>query len=325
MIRSIAMRGAFSAALAVLAIAAAHAACGAAFCTVNTDWNAQGAWAEPGTRYGLRFEYLDQDQPQTGTRRLAVGEIRKHHDEVRTINRNWLASVDHAFDAAWGMSLALPLIDRAHQHIHNHHGAQLPESWNFTEAGDVRALARYQFAPEQSRDGSGASSGAGLELGLKLPTGAFNVRNAGGGLAERTLQPGSGTTDALLGAHYRRSLPQHDLSWFAHVQAQLPLAERDGFRPGERLSFDLGMRYDAGGDLGLLLQANLLLRGRDRGSEAESADSGGRSLWLSPGLAYALTRDLQAYAFVQRALYQKVNGVQLVATQAVALGVSARF
>lgn len=325
MTRSIAARGALAAALAAIALPAAHASCGAAFCTVNTDWNAQDAWTEPGTRYGLRFEYLDQDQPQTGTRKLAVGQIPKHHDEVRTINRNWLATVDHAFGATWGVSLALPVIDRAHHHIHNHGGAQLPGSWNFTEAGDLRVLGRYQFAPVQSSDGSGASSGAGVEFGLKLPTGAIDVRNANGDLAERTLQPGTGTTDALLGAHYRSNLPQQDLSWFAHAQAQLPLDKRDEFRPGERLSLDLGVRYNASDKLGLMLQANLLLRGRDKGAEAETAGSGGRSLWLSPGLSYAIGTDLKVYAFLQHALYQYVNGVQLVATQAAAIGVSARF
>ena len=42
----------------------------------------------------------------------------------------------------------------------------------------------------------------GLSFGLKLPTGEFDVRNAMGALAERSLQPGTGTTDLLLGAFY---------------------------------------------------------------------------------------------------------------------------
>lgn len=295
--------------------AGAHASCGAAFCTVNTDWAAQGAWTERGPRYGLRFEYVDQDQPQAGTRKLAVGEIQKHHDEVRTINRNWIASYDYGFDGRWAVSATLPVVDRSHAHIHNHHGAQLHDNWNFTEAGDLRVLGRYQFA----------SSGLGASFGLKLPTGRINVRNADGDEAERTLQPGTGTTDLLLGAHYRQSLPARDLSWFLQGLAQLPLDKRDEFRPGQRLSLDAGVRYQAGANLGLLLQANLLLRGRDKGAQAETEDSGGRSLWLSPGLAYALGSDWEAYAFLQQALYQHVNGVQLVAERAVALGVSGRF
>lgn len=300
---------------AVVFSGGALASCGAAFCTVNTDWGAQGAWTERGARYGLRFEYVDQDQPRTGTRNLAVGEIRKHHDEVRTINRNWVASVDYGFDERWSLSAVLPLVDRSHAHIHNHMGAQIHDSWNFSEAGDLRLLARYRFAPRQS----------GVNVGLKLPTGKTNVRNAAGDEAERTLQPGTGTTDLLLGAFTQQSLPAKDLSWFVQGLAQLPLAKRDEFRPGQRLSLDAGLRYQAAANLGLMLQANLLLRGRDKGANAETEDSGGRSLWLSPGASYALGKDWEAYAFLQRALYQHVNGVQLVADTAVALGVNGRF
>lgn len=293
----------------------ALASCGAAFCTVNTDWGAQGAWTERGARYGLRFEYVDQDQPRTGTRNLAVGEIQKHHDEVRTINRNWLASVDYGFDERWSVTGVLPLVDRSHAHIHNHMGAQLHDNWSFSEAGDLRVLARYRFAPRQS----------GLNVGLKLPTGRINVRDDAGDEAERTLQPGSGTTDLLLGAFTQQTLPGKDLSWFVQGMAQLPLNEREEFRPGRRLSLDAGLRHQAGANVALMLQANLLLRGRDKGANAETEDSGGRSLWLSPGVSAAIGTDWEAYAFLQRALYQHVNGVQLVADTAVALGVNGRF
>ena len=160
---------------------------------------------------------------------------------------------------------------------------------------------------------------------LKLPTGAFDVRNADGDLAERTLQPGSGTTDALIGAYYQRSLPLRDMSWFVHGLLQAPLDERQGFRPGERVSVDLGVRYEAGEKLGLMLQLNVLARARDQGAEAETEDSGGQSLWLSPGLSYTIGKDWQGYAFLQQALHQYVNGVQLVAERAVMFGVSGRF
>jgi hypothetical protein len=315
----------FAAALAALAAMLSHpaqATCGAAFCTVNTNWSAHGAWTERGARFDLRFEYMDQDQPQAGNDKVAVGQIHKHHDEVRTLNRNWVANFDYGFDSHWGVSVALPVVSRSHMHIHNHMGQQFVESWDFTEAGDLRALGRYQFAPVQQGTGS---SQTGLNFGLKLPTGAFDVKNADGDLAERTLQPGSGTTDALLGAYHQRQLPLRDLSWFVQALAQVPLHARADFRPGERISLDLGLRYEATDKLGLLLQTNLLWRGRDEGARAEPEDSGGQSLWLSPGVAYAISRDWQAYAFLQQALYQHVNGVQLVAERAVVLGLSGRF
>ena len=221
------------AALAACLAGEALASCGTAFCMVNTGWSTQGAWIEPGARIDLRFEYIDQDQPMSGSRKVGVGEIARHHDEVRTLNRNWLAKVDYTFSADWSVSATLPLLDRRHAHIHNHMGAQLHDSWKLTEMGDLRVLGRRQWRAEsveaQRLDFYGAS------FGLKLPTGKQDLRNAAGALAERTLQPGSGTTDLLLGGYFRRMLGSGS-SWFIDALLQKPLNSHDQFRPGARTS-----------------------------------------------------------------------------------------
>jgi hypothetical protein len=302
----------------------ASASCGAAFCSVNTSWDFQSGLAGPGASFDLRYEAITQDQPRNGSRKVAVGEIPRHHDEVSTRNRNWLGTYDHVFNADWALSVAAPFVDREHLHIHNHVGQQEPESWKFSALGDVRVLARYRLSSPESRDPPTLGA-TGITFGLKLPTGSIGKRNADGELAERTLQPGTGTTDALIGAYLVRVLPLKDLSWFAQAQLQLPMDARDGYRPGKRASVDAGLRYDLTGDLSLLLQANLLLRGRDAGVNAEPGDSGGKSLFLSPGLGYAVTRDLRVYGFLQLPLYQYVNGVQLTASKAAVAGLSARF
>ena len=49
--------------------------CGSAFCTVNSDWTSESAITEPGSTLDLRYEYVRQDQPQTGTRKIAVGVV----------------------------------------------------------------------------------------------------------------------------------------------------------------------------------------------------------------------------------------------------------
>lgn len=302
----------------------AFASCGSAFCAINTGWDVQGGWAQSGSRLDLRYEALTQDQPRAGGRNVAVGELPRHHDEVVTRNRNWLATYDHAFNADWGLSASLPLVDRQHEHIHNHHGAQLPEAWDFRAVGDLRLLARHRLAATSSREPP--SMGAmGLTFGVKLPTGRTDVRNAEGDLAERSLQPGSGTTDALLGAFVTRSLPLRNLSWFAQGLLQAPMNARAGYRPGVRLGLDAGMRYEASERWSLMLQVNALLRGRDRGPQAEPEDTGGSGLWAAPGASYAVTKDAQLYAFLQLPIAQYANGVQLVARRAAVLGVSLRF
>jgi hypothetical protein len=316
------MKKIFAAALALALAGEAAASCGTAFCMVNTSWNVQGIWTEPGARFDLRFEYIDQDQPKAGSRKVGVGEIRQHHDEVRTVNRNWLATFDYTFSEAWGVSATLPVLDRDHVHIHNHGGGQLRDQWNFTEAGDLRVLARRQWRAEsveaQRLDFFGAT------LGLKLPTGEDDVRNPEGLLAERSLQPGSGTTDLLAGGYFRRMLSSGS-SWFADILVQAPFSGHENFKPGARTSLDLGYRMEVTDKLGLMLQLNLLHRRRDRGAEAEPQNSGGKFAYVSPGVSYVLTDRLQLYAFLQLPLYQYVNGVQLTADWAVLAGVSTRF
>ncbi|WP_374503489.1 transporter [Zoogloea sp.] len=309
------------AALLMAAAPWAAASCGAAFCLVNTNWTLQGPVNEPGLRMDLRYEYADQDQPMSGGHKVGVGEIHRHHDEVYTVNRNWLANFDYTFNQNWAVSASAPVVDRDHFHIHNHHGHQLEDKWNFRRLGDIRVVGRGQWALEST-----ASLGfAGVTFGAKLPTGRHDVKNGEGEEAERSLQPGSGTTDLILGAFYSRVYAEQGLSWFAQAQVQRPLAEREDYRPGSRFTLDVGGRYEATDRLGLMLQLNAALTGRDNGAEAEPEDTGGRALFLSPGVSYAVAKGVQLYGFVQLPVYQKVNGVQLTAEQSFVAGASFRF
>jgi hypothetical protein len=105
----------------------------------------------------------------------------------------------------------------------------------------------------------------------------------------------------------------------------MPMNAREQFRPGDRLALDLGLRYELPRGTAFMLQLNSLVKGRDTGTEAETEDSGGRFFFLSPGISYAPARNLQIYGFVQLPVYQYVNGVQLVANRAFAVGISGRF
>lgn len=309
------------AALCALALNAS-ASCGAAFCMVNTDWSAQGAWIEPGVRFDLRYEYVDLDQPRNGTDRVSVGQIPRHHDEVETKNRNWVAGFDWSPSAAWGVSLSIPYVDRDHFHIHNHQGEKEDERWSFRGLGDVKVLGRYEFLTPTD---PAAPRSAGLTFGIKLPTGKYDVVNSEGELAERTLQPGTGTTDALVGAYWHGAAPLSGWSWFARVAGVLPMNSREEYKPGKQLTIDGGVRYAFSSTVAFMLQVNYVAKGRDSGANAEPDDSGQRAVYLSPGISWNFTRDAQLYAFVQGPLYQSVNGVQLTADWSALAGVSWRF
>jgi hypothetical protein len=317
---------AVAAALAAAAlghVATADASCGSAFCLVNTNWSVQGVWNEPGWRLDLRYEYIDQDQPMHGSDRVGVGEIAAHHDEVRTQNRNWFATLDYGFAPDWGVSVIVPYVDRVHDHIHNHRGEQLTEHWSFRDLGDVRVQGRWQTVIDSANTERAAFAGA--TFGLKLPTGKTDVANGDGEIAERSLQPGTGTTDLMLGAYYRQAIPNAHASWFTQAQAQVAMNSHDQFRPGGQLGLDVGYRYDATDRLGLMLQANYHYKARDRGESAEPDDSGGHFLTVSPGASFALTPQMQVYGYVQLPLWQRVNGVQLTSDWSATVGLSAQF
>jgi hypothetical protein len=305
-------KGALAIGLA-LSAADAGASCGAAFCLVNTDWSVQGAWTEPGVRGDLRYESIDQDQPRRGTHNVAVGEIPAQHDEVETRNRNLVGTLDWSFAPQWGVSLTIPYVDRFHEHIHNHQGEKIVEQWDFREPGDVRAVGRYEFM--RSLEDPAKPSVAGLTFGVKLPTGKHDVKNGDGEEAERSLQPGTGTTDLVLGVYWQKALALEDLSWFAQAQGVVPMSSKDGFKPGSQLRVDAGMRQGVLHDGAVMLQLNYVAKGRDSGENAEPEDSGQRVLFASPGV----------YAFAQLPLYQYVNGVQLTARYSFVAGVSSRF
>jgi hypothetical protein len=146
----------------------AQASCGGAFCTVNTGAEAHGDWAGPGTRLDLHYEFVDQTQLRSGTRKVSPAEdTGGDAAELSTVNRILKLTVDHSFDDRWGVTVQLPYVRRSHLHIDNE--TQTAESWSIGGIGDMRVVGRYQLW----RDNSGKA--AGLRFGLKLPTGSTTV------------------------------------------------------------------------------------------------------------------------------------------------------
>jgi hypothetical protein len=310
-----------AAALAAFSAAPAFAHCGGAFCAMNTNWDVQGVWEKPGIRLDLRAEFIDLDQLRHGSNNAKPAGIVGTHDETRTINRNFTGTLDWSINQEWGLTLRAPLVNRSHNHIHNlDDGAggidHEPESWNFTELGDAQAVAHYSFYQDESAT-------AGIRFGLKLPTGKKNEKNDAGEKAERSLQPGTGSTDGILGLYYNRRIGK--TIWFAQASWQEVIHEHDHFRPGNQLGMDVGVNYMATSDWSLMLQLNAQHKGHDSGANAESADSGGTHVYLSPGVSYRATKDTQIYGFLQQPIYQHVRGTQLTADWAAALGVSMQF
>jgi hypothetical protein len=312
----------FAAIACQLAISApAYASCGAAFCSVNSDWGTHGTAYDPGMRVGLRYEYIKQDQLRAGSNKTSPQGLPDTHDEISTYNRNMLASLDYVADAGWGLAVQLPLLNRAHSHIHNDpvNGPET-ETWHYTDMGDISLIGRYQLPSRAFQTASG-----GIKLGIKLPTGRIDQANADNQRAERSLQPGSGSTDLIAGADYHGQFLGSAANWFIQGLWQHAVTTRDNYRPGDHLAFDMGVSYYVSQRLSLMLQLNTLIKNRDSGTNAEPESSGGKSVNLSPGLSYAVSKKAQVYGFIQKPVYQYVNGVQLTSDWSAVIGIGYRL
>ncbi|OIQ70634.1 hypothetical protein GALL_477490 [mine drainage metagenome] len=59
------------------------------------------------------------------------------------------------------------------------------------------------------------------------------------------------------------------------------------------------------------LQINAQTRSSDSGINADPANTGGRLVYLSPGVTVAISDNVKIYSFIQLPVYQYVEGLQL--------------
>lgn len=292
-------------------------ACSACGCSLDSDWSSQGS--APATRVlsvDVRYDYLNQTQLRRGTGKVDKASLALPNDDEiqqQTRNRVLTTTVDYAVDSQWGVSMALPYVDRFHTTI-------APGDTNISASkssslGDVRLLARY--------DGLGGAAHTGVQFGLKLPTGSIHTRFSDGPQAgealDRGLQPGTGTTDLIVGLYHAGAL-NDQLGYFGKVQVQQALNTRDEFKPSNKLNLSLGLRYTANEQVTPQLQLNLASEGRESGTNADRDNSGSVLAYLSPGVSVSVSKQVQVYGFVQLPVYQHVNGLQLEPKSTASLG-----
>jgi Putative MetA-pathway of phenol degradation len=305
-----------AAALGVLFIAPLQAyACSSCGCTLSTDWDSQGFATKPGFRVDLRYDYINQSELRTGTGTVDRADYplpQEREIEKGTINRYTTLGVEYTGDG-WGLNVSVPYVDRPHSTFAE--GETEVSTSHSSSLGDVRAVFQYQgLTPEKN---------VGIQIGVKLPTGSHDVKFATGPEAgeplDRGLQPGTGTTDVLLGAFKFAPLSQN-WDYFAQAMVQVALGSSDDFRPGNSLNVNGGLRYMGNPRLMPELQLNTRWVKRDSGANADVENSGGTVAYLSPGATLMLNKKTHLFGFVQLPVYQRVNGFQLAPHYLVSVG-----
>jgi hypothetical protein len=302
--------------------ASACATCG---CTLSSD-AALGYTSLTGWRLSLEYDYINQDELRSGTH-AAAGVPDGNELEHDTLNRYITAGVNYAPNTAWNFQLLVPYVVRSHSTYGIYESTQPPpdlSSSNFSDLGDARFIVNYQ--------GLLASREFGVQLGVKVPTGKYGTAiNFDGGPAAGTpidasLQPGTGSTDVILGAYYHHPV---SLNWqlFASAQFQSAVSHHldqpgDDYRPGNSTSAVIGVRYEADPRWVPQLQVNLLHKSPDQGALADVQNTAGSVIYVSPGMTVRVLDRLHAFGFVQLPVYSNLYGYQLFPHYTFSVGLS---
>jgi hypothetical protein len=306
-------------------LAQACATCG---CTLSSD-AAMGYSSMPGWRVSLEYDYINQDELRSGTRAVA-GVPDGYELEHDTLNRYITAGVNYAPNSSWNFQLLVPYVVRAHSTYGIYDSTQpLPplSSSRSSSLGDARLIANFQgLLPTRE---------LGVQLGVKLPTGRygtavdFDSGPSAGTPLDASLQPGTGSTDIIVGAYFHHAISLN-LALFASAQFQSAVKQHldqpgDDYRPGNSTTGIVGLRYEADSRWVPQLQVNVSHKSADQGGLADTPDTAGTVAYLSPGITVSLRQSLQGYAVLQVPVYSDLEGYQLFPHWTMTVGLSHAF
>jgi hypothetical protein len=333
----------------VAASAPAVWACATCGCSMSSD-AAMGYSDATGWRVNLEYDYIDQGQLRSGTNAMSSAQVASINDaggnqevEHQTINRYLNLGINYRANADWNFSALIPYVDRSHN-TYGPSGASGINDANISNAdstglGDIKLIVAYQ--------GLLPTHNFGLQFGVKLPTGDFGGQNVntgatvgrnpvffntgpGAGQAlDTSLNPGTGSTDLIVGAYYYQPVSQN-FDAYINGQFQGAVAEdlnQPGadFRPGNQATMSLGLRYEADPAWVPQLQINLTRKNADSGALADTTDTAGTVAYLSPGVTLSVLKNTQVYAFLQLPIYSNLDGYQLFPRWTGSVGASYAF
>ncbi len=177
---------------------------------------------------------------------------------------------------------------------------------------DARLFGRYTVYKDNA---PGRTFRIAPFLGVELPTGDDNDRDSLG-MLPAPLQPGSGSWDSFGGI----VLTYQTLDFQIDAQASYTLnTEANNFEFGDEARLDASLQYriwphelDAGspGFLYAVLEGNLINMDNNQMNGIKDPNTGGTTLFLSPGLQYVTKRWI-IEGIVQLPVSQDLNGMAL--------------
>ncbi len=325
-------------------------ACAACGCSLSTEAAIMDSSPKTGWNISIQYDYINQNELRVGTSSISPSQVAainnnggKQEVEHLTVNRYLTMGIGYSPNPDWSLKLLVPYIDRSHETYGTATSDQLiPDQISGVSAtglGDIKFITSFQ--------GFLANHNLGIQMGVKLPTGDYGGPNASGtGTVGRnpvaftsgpnagqpldtSLQPGTGSTDLILGLYYHQPISK-DFTAFVNVQFQAAVMHEldqpgQDYRPGNQETVSIGLRYEANPDITPQFQVNLNHRSQDQGALADTPDSVGTVAYLSPGISLSVVKNLQLFGFIQLPIYKNLDGYQLFPHLTVSSGIAYSF
>jgi hypothetical protein len=205
-----------------------------------------------------------------------------------------------------------------HLHAHDDGDIELHDDTGGDEGlGDLSLLARYTFLRHHTLD---ASTLLAVSGGVKLPTGSTNGHTDDGEFLDAHTQLGTGSTDVLLGLSFNHSRARWSISGNAllSINGKGEAGDKD-HEFGDSVNYDVTARYRLSpATLGASETAIFLsfgvageLRAHEKEDGETAPDSGGHTIYVTPGVQVNMGPHWVAEVSYHHAVYHDLNLMQL--------------
>lgn len=172
--------------------------------------------------------------------------------------------------------------------------------------GDMRLVGKFRFWKKYIE--------AALIAGIKFPTGETSDKDKLGNKFETELQPGSGSWDGEFGIALSRSFKRR-FSFATSFKYDLKTRGAQDFKFGDVFRYNVGAsaafrKLGKYPNLTAVLELNNEWDLKDHARDIGSVfDSGGTTIFVTPGLSADITKNISAFWAMPVPIYQDLGGV----------------
>ena len=284
--------------------------------TISASTLQKGKWV-----FELQAEYLTFDT-FSDTELLGFAEA---GNDVHTFDSFFHAFASISYGIKDNLTLSLKMPYTSINNIEEVHQAEPDEIHHLGDSqgiGDMTILGYYRFVkrPDIYFESS-------LLLGLKVPTGNTHKKDVHGERFETEHQPGSGSWDPMIGlaATKRFGLLSLDANML-YIVATKGAQDTD---LGDFLNYNAAISYHAfllkKISCDLIIEVNGEWKQEQKINGAKDKNSGGTTVFLSPGLRVSMNDRWTAYLSIGVPVIQDLNGIQTDTSVRAITGISTGF